>query len=479
MRADVARAKADRRGLARRASEPSLPTPPQREEGSGLPRQSSPATKRSFSRPIQTSIQSSGVRGSSRSVNLDRVAEFPSEEGLVFMRDKDGAVVVRGGTLDALVRKLVTADKGFVDTFLMTFRSFTSAAGLFDALAGVFGQNIGQGADMERTRLKILAIFKIWVDKFYHDWEESPSLLERYTSWLNHQVAPVHDKASVQLLDAARRRSTRSLIAPMGSHSQFDEPAPKPMVPVFGIGCLTDIDDVELARQICLVESRLFRAITPKEFLGKAWEGRDKEEVAPNLCAFIAHFNRVGALVATTVLGAAEENRRVMAIEYWSRVAQKLFELSNFNALMEIVGGLGSCAVARLSRTWANVSRKERQGWEKLCAIMSPQRSFASYRAAIRSAQPPLVPYLGIFMQDMVFIEDGNPDSLKGHPAEYINFHKRRLMAEIIQEIQQHQQASYNFVQVDEVVEFVDQHAVEPESVLYQKSLELEPRGQE
>lgn len=44
---------------------------------------------------------------------------------------------------------------------------------------------------------------------------------------------------------------------------------------------------------------------------------------------------------------------------------------------------------------------------------MSPQKSFANYRQCIRSAHAPLIPYLGVYMQDMVFLEDGNPDYLK------------------------------------------------------------------
>lgn len=69
---------------------------------------------------------------------------------------------------------------------------------------------------------------------------------------------------------------------------------------------------------------------------------------------------------------------------------------------------------------------------------MSPNKSFANYRQCIRQAHAPLVPYLGVYMQDMVFIEDGNPDFLKDYPG-FINFHKRRLLADVIKDIIQHQ----------------------------------------
>jgi hypothetical protein len=66
----------------------------------------------------------------------------------------------------------------------------------------------------------------------------------------------------------------------------------------------------------------------------------------------------------------------------------------------------------RLKKTWKAVSRSRKAAWDKLLSQMSPQKSFASYRGCIRQAHAPLVPYLGVYMQDMVFIEDGNPDYL-------------------------------------------------------------------
>lgn len=39
--------------------------------------------------------------------------------------------------------------------------------------------------------------------------------------------------------------------------------------PPAGFFKVTDIDATELARQLCLIESRLFQAIKPKEYLGE------------------------------------------------------------------------------------------------------------------------------------------------------------------------------------------------------------------
>jgi hypothetical protein len=47
-------------------------------------------------------------------------------------------VLIRGGTLDALVNKLITAEgegKAYTDSFLITYRSFIDPPTLFEKLA--------------------------------------------------------------------------------------------------------------------------------------------------------------------------------------------------------------------------------------------------------------------------------------------------------------------------------------------------------
>lgn len=80
-------------------------------------------------------------------------------------------------------------------------------------------------------------------------------------------------------------------------------------------------------------------------------------------------------------------------------------------------------------------------------------------------------------MQDLVFIEDGNTDFLKDNP-DWVNFHKRRLVADVIRDLQQYGQAPYNLWTVDEVAKFIASAHVEKEEALYSKSLLLQPRGE-
>ncbi len=122
----------------------------------------------------------------------EEIQELPVEEGLVYMRDKEtDAVLIRGGTLDALIGKLITAEgegKAYTDSFLITYRSFIDPPALFERLATKYAETSPDDKNYDRTRLKILAFCRTWVDKYFFDWIEFPAMLESYRSWLSDDL---------------------------------------------------------------------------------------------------------------------------------------------------------------------------------------------------------------------------------------------------------------------------------------------------
>ena len=70
---------------------------------------------------------------------------------------------------------------------------------------------------------------------------------------------------------------------------------------------------------------------------------------------------------------------------------------------------------------------------------MSQDNNYKKYRTTLHSVSPPCLPYVGIYLTDLVFIEEGNGDTFNG----LINFTKRKLVASVIRDFTQYQQVSY------------------------------------
>ena len=81
--------------------------------------------------------------------------------------------------------------------------------------------------------------------------------------------------------------------------------------------------------------------------------------------------------------------------------------------------------------------------------------------------------YLGSYITDLTFIDDGNKKYL---PNGYINFTKCRRIAEVIKEIQQYQQLTYTFHRVPFIIEYFEKMEIMNESKQYDQSLIIEPR---
>lgn len=75
-----------------------------------------------------------------------------------------------------------------------------------------------------------------------------------------------------------------------------------------------DIDPLELARQLSLVESKLFCQIQANECLGKAWPKEFAKEGTPNIKAMIDMSNAVGLLLPRSSVpppSPLEKNKKV------------------------------------------------------------------------------------------------------------------------------------------------------------------------
>ena len=142
---------------------------------------------------------------------------------------------------------------------------------------------------------------------------------------------------------------------------------------------------------------------------------------------------------------------------------------------MEISSGLNSSGIKRLKDTWESIDEKWKKRYENMVEKISNDKNYQNVRHILKTVSPPCIPYLGMYLTDLTFIEDGNKDTLDG----LINFTKRRLISGVIQEIQQLQQTPYFLQSVPVIKSYIKNYKVlEPEKI-YDNSISIISRGAE
>ncbi|KAK3548293.1 hypothetical protein QTP70_009090 [Hemibagrus guttatus] len=90
------------------------------------------------------------------------------------------------------------------------------------------------------------------------------------------------------------------------------------------------------------------------------------------------------------------------------------------------------------------------------------------------SCDPPCVPYLGMYLTDLAFIEEGTPNYTEDN---LVNFSKMRMISHIIREIRQFQQTAYKIEHQPKAAQYLlDSSNVLDEESMYEASLKIEPK---
>ncbi|KAG2178988.1 hypothetical protein INT43_001837, partial [Umbelopsis isabellina] len=402
---------------------------------------------------------------------------------------------VRGGTLETLVERLTLhdyLDMNFIATFLLTYRSFCKTEELISLLQKRYTLAPPEELTMEEleiwvekklklVRLRVFNVLKTWIENYYY--EEDFGVLQDLKHFSTTIIRDTLTFAAEQL----ERLIDRRLNSDCGSDLKkmvlnVNAPTPVPQLPrnMKRIRLL-DVEPLELARQLTIIDFKLYSAIRPIECLDKAWSRDDETgSTASNVKASILFCNQVTAWVSDSILSHHEAKKRAAILKHWVLVAERCRTLGNFNTCMAVLSAFDNSAIGRLKRTWEIVGARTNQMLAQIRKMMGHEKNFIEYREIIHSINPPCIPFLGIYLQDLTFIEDGNSNYLKKSQS-LINFAKRMKAAEVIREIQQYQSAPYHLQTVRELQLFIKSHLENSrdEEVLYGLSVALEPKERE
>jgi len=210
--------------------------------------------------------------------------------------------------------------------------------------------------------------------------------------------------------------------------------------------------------------------------IGLKWT--KKPEQAQNLGNLITHFNKISAWIATTVINEEKVKERSKLVIFFLHLAEELSDLNNFSGVMQVLSGLNNAAVGRLKKTFAQVRKKPEHValWDKIADMMNPEGNYRKYRSYLASVKPPCIPYIGLYLTDLTFIEEGNEDHVDGR-KDLINFEKFRMVSAIIKQILLYQTTPYALNTEATIRNFLQfQLTVQTDKEMYEQSLAIEPR---
>lgn len=332
--------------------------------------------------PAKTSFVKVESPAQNKGTETKKVEE--STKDLILITTETGQSSVKAGTIGKLVARLLDAsvhDTHFVQTFLLNYQAFCEPHQLLGWISESFKPEAGADPNKLPRTLKAVNVLKYWIEQYWNDFSGDEALRTKLTAHItgldNAKLAQMlrttisrkiaNTEASViemptdcpkailpksiqkkpEMLARDSMRPSSMSWASMGSNRQDDS----------GTNLnlrlkLVDLDPLEMARQLTLIEFDLFCKIKPREFVGLSWMKDDKEVRAPNIIKMVRWSNHVIQWLVTEIVSLKDNIKaRASMMERIITIAKHCNTLNNFNGVKEILAALQSSAVYRLKKT--------------------------------------------------------------------------------------------------------------------------------
>ncbi|KAH3766200.1 Ras guanine nucleotide exchange factor [Pelomyxa schiedti] len=295
----------------------------------------------------------------------------------------------------------------------------------------------------------------------------------------------------------------------------------------------TDLHPVELARQLSLLDSRIFMKISSEELSHQAWNHKDELErirIAPNACKMILHTNFISQWVSTEVVLTPNLKQRVCVVQ---KKTYNRVQISEFHMLISIKKTKKKpkspihmefyssspqisqwvstevvltpnlkqrvCVVRRFIQTAQQC--RVLNNWNSLYAVCLGLASFAvsrlkktwqgvpnaekqflddtlsdlmqanmqNYRKKLQACSLPTIPYLAVWLKDLTFIEDANSDFVSDN---IVNWEKMHMIASVFEKLHYYQSHPYKLKSYQPLVDYILHATIIPQpDKLTEKSL--------
>ncbi|XP_060555505.1 ras-specific guanine nucleotide-releasing factor 1-like isoform X3 [Ruditapes philippinarum] len=318
--------------------------------------------------------------------------------------------------------------------------------------------------------MRVLNIIKHWVSKHSQDFDCDNELKVSVIDFLEEMVCntnllPAEHKAAASILRTLTKETTEPKIdlTKLLAHPETSSK-----------DTFDSLSALDISEQLTFLDHQIFTSIRSEELLGQAWMKPDKSNKAPHVLLVSKRFNEVSRLVVTEIVSRTNLQERVACIEKWAAIADICRCMHNYNGVLQICAAFVNSSVYRLKKTWEKLSKQTKQMIERLQTLVSSDGRFKNMRDALHRCDPPCIPYLGMYLTDLSFIEEGTPDMTEDN---LVNFSKMRMIAHVIREIRLFQQTPYRIEHHPRVTNYLlDTTRLYDDEQTYKASLDIEPK---
>ncbi|GAB0095924.1 Ras-like guanine nucleotide exchange factor [Sergentomyia squamirostris] len=404
---------------------------------------------------------------SSASLPLDLIDEMNVSQYLVFKKEGEDGPDVKGGQLDALIIHATKVERNFEnaygEAFLTTFRTFMTPLQLIEKLVHRYAIFSCQLGDQKQRAAKesFSLLFRVVNDLTIPDIEEyCLNLLVDFAHQLicngNLTMAKLLRVKILEKVMMYKQHKWSPYYNTLSSRAVTTNPP-----------TLLDLKSVEIAEQMTLLDSELFKKIEIPEVL--IWAQEQCEERSPNLTRFTEHFNKMSYWARSQILKQEDAKERERYVIKFIKIMKHLRKIKNFNSYLALLSALDSALIRRLE--WQKTITDSLKDY---CALIDPSSSFRAYRLALAETTPPCIPYIGLVLQDLTFVHIGNQDYLS---EGIINFSKRWQQYNIVVNMKRFKKSSYPFKKKEHIISFFDNFEnYLDEDAMWQISENIKPR---
>ncbi|CAI9716450.1 rap guanine nucleotide exchange factor 1-like isoform X2 [Octopus vulgaris] len=406
-------------------------------------------------------------------IELKPLDDVDVSDQLIRKRQTEVGPEIRGGSVDALLVHATVASKSdfmYQEAFLTTYRTFITPKDLIEKLLYRF-HKFQHVSDTSKKRLARNA-FSLLI-----------RVLDELSSSCSSTSSEIDDEISQKMMDLVfellcqgeltlAKLLRRKIVEKLEARKHMEITAKTNNLPSHSLTLqlpdLLHFKSQDIAEQMTLLDAGLFQKIEIPEVL--LWAKEQSEELSPNLTLFTEHFNKMSYWCRTKILIQEEPKDREKYLMKFIKIMRHLRKMSNFNSYLAILSALDSAPIRRLE--W---QKQNMEALKEFCQLIDSSASFRAYRQALSETEPPCIPYLGLILQDLTFINIGNQDLLQDGS---INFAKRWQQFNILEIMRRFRKCNFDFKKSEKILavfDGFDDYKCEDE--LWQISEKIKPRG--